>query len=92
MLLDAAKIVLVSIFLAWFGTNEQGYPKLNSMLVIICYEKLLIVNSGICNLACKLIVAWSNNNLFLLSHDCYYLSHMFVNLLDKYFVRLRVST
>jgi len=38
------------------------------------------------------VVACSNNNLFLLWYDCYYLSYMFVNLLDKYFVRFRVSS
>ena len=51
MLLNAAMIVLVLIFLTRFGTNEYIYSKLNSMLVIICYVKLLIVNSSICNLA-----------------------------------------
>ena len=39
------KIVSVFIFLVRFGTKL--YSELNSMLVIICYVKLLIVNSGI---------------------------------------------
>ena len=34
------------------------------MLVIICCVKLLIVNNGVCNLAC--IVTCSDNNLFTL--------------------------
>ena len=38
------------------------------------------------------MVPCSNNNLFLLSYDFYYMSFMFVNLLDEYFVCLRVST
>ena len=49
MLLNAVKITSVSSFLAWLGWNVWRNSKINSMLVLICYAKLLrpIVNNGI---------------------------------------------
>jgi len=74
MLLNADEIISVSIFLACLGPNEQRNSKLNSMLVLICYVKLLIVNNGICNSACRPIVVCNNNNLFA---PCYRTTEIF---------------